>query len=371
MAVGLSALDCAATAALAMGKPSNVLEKPQGSAAAALPLLFHDQHTQHDRDPQALAERLAQNHPVLDFAPRHGHEAGFVHRTNTIRAGSLLLTSGYSSPIQGAMGEEKGTAYVNLCLAGSIRYETQGLIQVIDPSRPLWFSPGCDYRFATDPLNALVMRLDLERLRTTAAAIAGLGVSKKRFASDLELARVVGCDNRRNERLIKVFRRTLLLLDNTDLDTYGYMDVFQVDDLIYRVFALLLHPRLDAVLAVKRQGCGMAPRERVFEDLIEWVRANLHVPINLTELERRSGYSRRTLQLAFQQRFGCGPVHWIRRQRLDQARQALLQPQPGDTVSSVAARFGFQNLAAFSRAFRAQFGFKPSELIHEGRRSPG
>jgi AraC-like DNA-binding protein len=370
MAVCVSGLSCAASAALAMGKPSNVLEKPQGAAAAALPLLFHDQHTQHDRDPQALAERLAQNHPVLDFAPRHGHEAGFVHRTNTIRAGSLLLTSGYSSPIQGAMGEEKGTAYVNLCLAGSIRYQTQGLSQVIDPSRPLWFSPGSDYRFATDPLSALVMRLDLERLRTTAAAIAGLGVSEQRFASDLELARVLGCDNRRNERLIEVFRRTLLLLDNPDLDADGYLDVFQVDDLIYRIFALLLHPRLDAVLAVKRQGGGAAPRERIFEDLTEWVRANLHAPINLTALERRSGYSRRTLQLAFQQRFGCGPVQWVRRQRLDQARQALLRPQPGDTVSSVAARFGFQNLAAFSRAFKAQFGLKPSELIHEGRRVP-
>jgi AraC-like DNA-binding protein len=337
-------------------------------SAACLPLLFHNHHTQHDRDPQALAERLAQHHPVLDFAPLHGHEAGFVHRTNTIRAGSLLLTSGYSSPIEGAMGEEKGNAYVQLCLAGSIRYQTQGLSQAIHQSRPLWFSPGAAYRYTTDHLNALVMRLDLERLRATAAAIAGLGVSERRFSSDLELARVLGCESRRNERLIEVFRRTLSLLDSPDLDTHGHLDVFQVDDLIYRVFALLLHPRLDSVLAMNRQGGGVAPRERVFEDLLEWIRANLHTPINLTELERRSGYSRRTLQLAFQQRFGCGPVQWIRRQRLDQARQALLQPQPGDRVGSVAARFGFQNLAAFSRAFRAQYGLKPSELIHEGRR---
>lgn len=370
MAVHTVGLDSAPTAALRMGKPANVIEQPEG-AASALPLLFHDHQTRQDSDPQALAERLAQNHPLLDFAPLSGHEEGFVHRTNTIRAGSLLLTSGYSSPIQGAMGEEKGNAYVNLCLAGSIRYQTQGRSQAIHPSRPLWFSPGAEYRFRTDHLNALVMRLDLERLGTTAAAIAGVGVSRRRFSSDLGLARVLGCDNRRNERLIQVFRQTLLLLDNPDLDNHGYLDVFQVDDLIYRIFALLLHPRLDAVLAAHRQDGGGAPRERVFEELLEWARAHLHSPISLTELERRSGYSRRTLQLAFQQRFGCGPVQWVRRQRLDQARQALLQPQPGDTVGSVAARFGFRNLPAFSRAFRAQFGLKPSELIHEGRREHG
>jgi len=343
-----------------------VLDKPGGSAAA-VPLLFHDQQTQHDRDPQALGERLARHHPVLDFAPRRGHEAGFVHRTNTIRVGSLLLTSGYSSPIEGAMGEEQGNAYVNLCLAGSIRYQTQGLSQAITPSRPLWFSPGDTYRFTTDHLNALVMRLDLERLRSTAAAIAGLGVSQQRFASDLEVARVFGCENRRTLQLIQVFRRTLSLLDNPDLDTHGHLDVLQVDDLIYRVFALLLHPRLDAVLAVNRQG-GVAPRERIFEDLLEWIRANLHTPINLTELERRSGYSRRTLQLAFKQRFGCGPVQWVRRQRLEQARQALLRPQPGETVGEIASRFGFGNLPSFSRDFSAHFGLRPSELMHEGRR---
>ena len=265
------------------------------------------------------------------------------------------------------MGEETGNAYVQLCLAGSIRYQTQGLTQAIHQSRPLWFSPGAEYRYTTDHLNALVMRLDLGRLRSTAAAIAGLGVSQQRFASDLEVARVLGCDNRRNQRLIQVFRRTLSLLDNPDLDTHGHLDVLQVDDLIYRVFALLLHPRLDTVLAGNQRG-GVAPRERIFEDLLEWIRANLHAPINLSELERRSGYSRRTLQLAFKQRFGCGPVQWVRRQRLEQARQALLRPQPGETVGAIASRFGFGNLTVFSRDFKAQFGLRPSELIHEGRR---
>jgi hypothetical protein len=129
-----------------------------------MPLPFRNRQTQLDRDPQALAERLAQNHPLVAFAPRRGHEAGFVQRTNSLRAGSLLLTHGYTSPIEGALGEERGIAYVNLCLAGSIRYRTQGLSQAIHPEQPLWFCPGAEYRYTTDLLNALVMRLDEDLL---------------------------------------------------------------------------------------------------------------------------------------------------------------------------------------------------------------
>ncbi len=339
-----------------------------GEAAADQPLLFRNHHSQNDRDPQVLAERLALSHPVLDLAPRRGHATGFVHRTNTIKAGSLLLTSGYCSPIEGAMGGESGNAYVNFCLAGSIRYQTQGRSQSIDPLRPLWFSPGANYRYTTDHLHALVMRLDLERLKTTASAMAGLGVAEQRFASNLDVARVLSRDNPRNQRLIQLFRQTLQMLDTIDLDPLGHLDVLQVDDLIYRIFALLLHPRLDDVLPGQGLRSTMGLRQRIFEELLEWIHANLHAPISLTTLEQRSGYSRRTLQLAFQQRFGCGPVQWVRQQRLEQSRQALLRPQPGDSVSSIAAQFGFRNPAAFSRSFAAQFGLRPSELLHEGQR---
>ena len=91
-------------------------------------------------------------------------------------------------------------------------------------------------------------------------------------------------------------------------------------------------------------------------------------PINLTILEQRSGYSRRFLQLAFQQRFGCGPMQWIRQQRLEQARLSLLNPQDDDSVGCVAARFGFSSVSVFSREFHRRFGSRPSDVLREGRR---
>ena len=140
-----------------------------------------------------------------------------------------------------------------------------------------------------------------------------------------------------------------------------------LDDVIYRLLALLLFPRLSQLLE-DRDLQAPSSRSRIFEELLEWIDANLQGPIQLSELEQVSGYSRRHLQAAFQQRFGCGPIQWVRRQRLERARQALLQPDADETVSEIAGRFGFSNLAVFSRDFHACFGLRPSDLLREGRR---
>lgn len=57
------------------------------------------------------------------------------------------------------------------------------------------------------------------------------------------------------------------------------------------------------------------------------------------------------------------PGAFIRRSRLERARQDLLRAQgSGDAVASVAHRWGYSDASAFSRAFRTEFGVTPSEL---------
>ena len=109
--------------------------------------------------------------------------------------------------------------------------------------------------------------------------------------------------------------------------------------------------------------------ERELDNVLRALNAQLDD--KLTELEQRSGYSRRNLQLAFSQRFGCGPIQWIRRQRLDLARQHLLNPEASDTVAGICAKLGFRNLSAFSRDFHSFYGIRPSEVLREGRRLHG
>jgi len=212
--------------------------------------------------------------------------------------------------------------------------------------------------------------VDLQRLRRTAAAMAGFGISERRFLPDLQRARAISAQSEASQRLLTMLRQAFALLDEASAESIGLLSHLQVDHLIYRLLALLLFPRLAALLEEGRAEDPIS-RARILEQLLEWIQGHLDQPIALSDLEQRGGYSRRHLQASFQQRFGCGPIQWIRRQRLEQARLALLQADNLDTVTLIGSRYGFRNLAVFSRDFQSAFGLRPSQLLREGRRHSG
>ena len=329
------------------------------------PLVFHDQQAVVDLDPQALATKLAQHFPVQDFAPRNPLHNPFRHRASTAVAGDLTLTSGYTSPIHGRIGDNPGVGAINICYQGESSYGVDGNTFHIHAEAPLYFNPGFSYNYTTGHYNGLVLHVDLQRMQNTAAAIGGMGLSGRRFAADLQRPQVVSMTEERQAKLLITLRRAFALLDAPELQARGDLEVLQIDDLIYRILALALCPQLDG-----GEEKGLS-RELIFEDLLEWIGANLQSPINLSQLEQRSGYSRRNLQLAFSQRFGCGPIQWIRRQRLGLARQHLLNPSPSDSVAGISSTLGFSNLSSFSRDFHNTYGIRPSEMLREGRRLHG
>ena len=238
----------------------------------------------------------------------------------------------------------------------------------IHAEAPLYFNPGFSYNYTTGHYNGLVLHVDLQRLQDTAAAIGGMGLSGRRFAPNLQRPQVLSMTEERQAKLLLTLRRAFALLDAPELQARGDLEVLQIDDLIYRILALALCPQLEQRGSGHGEGLS---RELIFEELLEWIGANLQSPINLTQLEQRSGYSRRNLQLAFSQRFGCGPIQWVRRQRLALARQHLLNPSPSDSVAGISSKLGFSNLSAFSRDFHNTYGIRPSEMLREGRRLHG
>ena len=324
-----------------------------------------------DRDPQGLATKLAQHYPLREFAPRNPGANPFLHRASTAQAGDLTLTSGYTSPIHGCIGDNPGVGAINICYFGGATYAVDGQNYTIHPEAPLYFNPGFEYRYSTDHYNGLILHVDLQRLQNTAAAIAGVGISGRRYAPDLHHPQVLTMTEGRQAQLLHTLRQSFVLLDAPELEAGGDLNLLQVDDLIYRILALALCPQLERQVRHPGQHADGLSRELIFEELLEWIQANLQTPINLTQLEQRSGYSRRNLQLAFSQRFACGPIQWIRRQRLELARQNLLNPSASDNVAGISARLGFRNISAFSRDFHSFYGIRPSEVLREGRRLHG
>jgi AraC-like DNA-binding protein len=87
-------------------------------------------------------------------------------------------------------------------------------------------------------------------------------------------------------------------------------------------------------------------------------------PLPLSDLEARSDYSRRALQYAFQERFGCSPKQWILEQRLALALEQLQADGQRPTVRNVALACGYLSSFHFCSDFKRRYGTTPAPRAH-------
>lgn len=95
---------------------------------------------------------------------------------------------------------------------------------------------------------------------------------------------------------------------------------------------------------------------------VEWfIRRHLADPdLNVERLASLTDVARSQLYRLFAENDGI--ASYIRACRLERARAMLEDQQSRDTIGAIAKANGFREPAQFSRAFRAYFGFSPSDL---------
>ena len=100
-----------------------------------------------------------------------------------------------------------------------------------------------------------------------------------------------------------------------------------------------------------------------------FVRANVDDPdLGVPGLQRELGISRSKLYRLFEP-YG-GVVHYIRHCRLLAAHAALADPNDGRRILDIAEERGFTDGAEFSRAFKREFGYSPSDVRAAGKTNP-
>jgi len=207
-----------------------------------------------------------------------------------------------------------------------------------------------------------------DELYYAAVELSGYSISLARFRKRLKTIRVL------QPRLSPECEQTLMLQQLLGLSApstqihHHNLRKIGVDKVVTRMLALLicgdLFPRPSQKAPPKQ-----VLKNQIMQELTGWIRDNLHLPIQLSDLSRRSGYSERSLRNFFQERFQCGPVQWIRLQRLEAARDRLIEGSLNVTVTGVAESVGYSHLSQFSRDFQQCFGLRPSELARKARRS--
>jgi AraC-like DNA-binding protein len=99
-----------------------------------------------------------------------------------------------------------------------------------------------------------------------------------------------------------------------------------------------------------------------------YIEANLFSDLRLAVIADRAFASPSTLLRHFHSEIGQSPYGYIKARRLEEARRLIAAG--GSPVGDVAMLVGYENFAAFSTAFKRQFGAPPSSFRPSRPRPP-
>ena len=100
------------------------------------------------------------------------------------------------------------------------------------------------------------------------------------------------------------------------------------------------------------------------EDVMRYIRAHINEPLDREMLAAVSGFSIPHFHRVFTARVGESAISYVRRLRLERAGRKLRMGAVNITEVALAA--GYDTHAAFSKAFKQQFGLSPSEFRQLG-----
>ena len=101
-----------------------------------------------------------------------------------------------------------------------------------------------------------------------------------------------------------------------------------------------------------------------FNEIIDYIEQHLTEEINTASLARLANMSVYEFRRIFAFIAGIPLGEYIRKRRLSAAAEELLSND--ETISSVAARYGYDSPASFSRSFKAFHGLSPTEVVKGG-----
>ena len=100
------------------------------------------------------------------------------------------------------------------------------------------------------------------------------------------------------------------------------------------------------------------------EDVKRYIRDHIHEPLDRERLAAIAGFSIPHFHRVFRAQTGESAINYVRRMRMKRAGYKLRMGAVDITEVAMAA--GYDSHAAFSKAFKQQFGLSPSEFRQLG-----
>ncbi|BDX01567.1 AraC family transcriptional regulator [Marinomonas pontica] len=104
-------------------------------------------------------------------------------------------------------------------------------------------------------------------------------------------------------------------------------------------------------------------RKKVVDCARQFLDHHLDEAVTVTQLCEIANVSRRTLQYSFESILGVSPIQYLRISRLNGVRRALVKADKSQSVSDIAAQWGFWHLSQFAQDYKQLFGESPSTTL--------
>ena len=216
------------------------------------------------------------------------------------------------------------------------------------PGVPTLYPAGRDFMFEALPTTQHLLRFDGLFLEAIAAATHRTLPGPLHFT-----ANPLPADLQRLQRTIAAAAADLL--DATTDRPRRTMLNLRVAEAVIDAFAGA--PVIDVVLPDGPATMRLAQ---------EWMVANAHRPITVTNVSDAVGIAVRSVQASFQKHAGMTPMTFLRQVRLYRARAELIAADPANTaVADIARRWGFFHLGRFAAAYAAEFAELPSATLRQ------
>lgn len=331
------------------------------------PLPFGEARATTTANVKVLAEHTAKALTSLNAMEPADRPETFQSKVSTIRINGLDLVANAVEPVKLELGATRDFHLIvnffgrSHAITGGRRYDWG------QNDRAVLFTE-CERRLGfSERRSALFAHLDRQRLIDTACAMLGDDAAQK-LSLDLDQTRTLAL-NHGPINFTTIFRQTCQHIDSLG-GNQAALEALGLDDMFYRQAVFLLKPQLlvgDAQNenAVERGGGPI-------DSVCEAVRNSRHRALTLTEMEQISGLSRRSLQYAFQKRFGLSPMAWQQQERLHVARERLLKGAEDFSITQLSYEMGFSTPSNFTAYYGRIFGETPTATILRSRRaSPG
>lgn len=100
--------------------------------------------------------------------------------------------------------------------------------------------------------------------------------------------------------------------------------------------------------------------QQIIDDLLVWIDANLHSPINNQIVSERCGFSMWYMQRLFKKHTGLTLGTYIHQTKLDRSVIELMEGD--DSVSAIAIKYGYESPQTFTRAISRRYGIPPGAI---------